>query len=503
MIEVNDLVKVNGSPNNDGLQNIDKDNGLESKDEVNIKEHFIPGLPEIIEHNTVLSKLLGEIKPINFQAEADIPDGGEIKRNHYVIISVGKILQTAESKGWFLSYTNGSVYCYNGAYWKEVNVGTFKTFIGDAAEKLGVPKFTVNYHATQLDLLKQFQAKAFFEKPQSNGKDIVINLLNGSFEVTPHSIKLKPFDRKDFLTYQLDFNYDPKASCPFFYRYLNRSLPDKESQKVLAEFIGSVFIKNSSLKLEKVLILWGGGANGKSLFSEIIMALLGRQNVSSYTLQSLTNENGYHRANIADKLLNYCSELTSEMNEGLFKQLASGEPVEARLPYKEPVIITDYAKLVFNANELLAFKEYSEAVFRRLLLIGFNVTIPEDERDPALANKIISTELPGVFNWVLEGLSRLLEHKRFSTSKSSSELLEEYKKESDTVALYITDRNYTHAIDEEISLKVLFNDYCSFCKECLYKPIPMKKFSARLRKYNYTLEKKRLGTLVYIKKNLN
>lgn len=500
MIEVKDEVKVNMGFGDVGLKNINKDNCLETKDEVNEKEHFIQGVPEIIEHKMVLSNLLREMKTINFQAEADIPDGGEIKKNHYVIISVDKILQTAESKGWFLGYTNGSVYSYNGAYWKEVNVGTLKTFIAEAAERLGVPKFTVNYHATQVDLLKQFQAKAFFEKPMSNGKSIVINLLNGSFEVTPHSIRLKPFDRNDFLTYQLDFNYDPKASCPLFYKYLNKSLPDKESQKVLAEFIGSVFIKNSSLKLEKVLILWGGGANGKSLFSEIIMALLGRQNVSSYTLQSLTNENGYHRSNIADKLLNYCSEITSDMNEGLFKQLASGEPVEARLPYKEPIIITDYAKLVFNANELPAFKEFSEAVFRRLLLIGFNVTIPEDERDPALANKIISTELPGVFNWVLEGLARLLEHKKFSASKSSSELLEDYRKESDTVALFITDRNYTHAIDEEISLKVLFNDYCSFCKECIYKPLPLRKFSARMRRYNYTMEKKRLGTVVNIKK---
>lgn len=500
MIEVKDLVKVKEKSNNAGQDKIHNDNGLETKGEVFTKEHFSPSKPEIIEHKMVLSNLLREMKTINFKAEANIPDGGEIKKNHYVIISVDKILQTAELKGWFLSYTNGSVYCYNGAFWKEVNVGTLKTFIGDAAERLGVPKFTVNYHATQLDLLKQFQAKAFFEKPQSNGNGIVINLLNGSFEVTPHSIKLKPFDRNDFLTYQLDFNYDPTASCPLFYRYLNRSLPDKESQNVLAEFIGSVFIKNTTLKLEKVLILWGGGANGKSLFSEIIMALLGRQNVSSYTLQSLTNETGYHRANIGDKLLNYCSELTSDMNEGLFKQLASGEPVEARLPYKEPIIITDYAKLVFNANELPSFKEFSEAVFRRLLLIGFNVTIPEEERDPALANKIISTELPGVFNWVLEGLNRLLQHRKFSTSKSSRELLEEYRRESDTVGLFITDRNYTNAIDEEISLKVLFNDYCSFCKECLYKPLPLRKFSARMRQYKYTMEKKRLGMVVNIKK---
>ena len=154
------------------------------------------------------------------------------------------------------------------------------------------------------------------------------------------------------------------------------------------------------------MLLYGTGANGKSVFFEVVNALLGSNNVSSYSLQSLTNENGYYRAMIANKLVNYASEINGKLETAIFKQLVSGEPVEARLPYGEPMTITNYAKLIFNCNELPKDVEQSNAYFRRFLIIPFDTTIPEQQQDKELSKKIISSELSGVFNWVLQGLNR-------------------------------------------------------------------------------------------------
>jgi len=118
----------------------------------------------------------------------------------------------------------------------------------------------------------------------------------------------------------------------------------------LAEFVGYVFAPN--LKLEKSLFLYGSGANGKSVFFDIISALLGTQNVSNYSIDTLCEPNGYYRAMIANKLLNYSSEIGKRFEVDKFKQLSSGEPVEARLPYGEPFQIRNYARMVFNANQL-------------------------------------------------------------------------------------------------------------------------------------------------------
>lgn len=232
--------------------------------------------------------------------------------------------------------------------------------------------------------------------PQKNA--VLINLKNGTFEITPNGIKLNPFDRADFMTYQLAFEYNPDATAPLFESYLDKVLPDKNLQYILAEYLGYVFIHPSVLKLEKTLLLYGTGANGKSVFYEIVRSLLGEQNTSEYSLQNLTNETGYSRAMIANKLVNYASEINGKLEASIFKQLVSGEPVEARLPYGRPFIITHYAKLIFNCNELPKDVEQTEAYFRRFQIIPFEVTIPEAEQDKQLAQKIIVNELSGVFN---------------------------------------------------------------------------------------------------------
>jgi putative DNA primase/helicase len=63
----------------------------------------------------------------------------------------------------------------------------------------------------------------------------------------------------------LPFEFDETATCPMFQKYLDEVLPEKELQHIVAEFFGYVFTKG--LKMEKALLLYGSGANGKSLFS--------------------------------------------------------------------------------------------------------------------------------------------------------------------------------------------------------------------------------------------
>ena len=128
-------------------------------------------------------------------------------------------------------------------------------------------------------------------------------------------------------------------------------------------------------------MLYGGGANGKSVFFEIVTALLGKDNVSNYSLSSLTNVNSYTRAKIEGYLLNYATEINGKLDADIFKQLVSGEAVDARLPYGQPFIMYDYAKLVFNCNQLPKDVEHTDAFYRRFLIIEFDVTIPYHEQD--------------------------------------------------------------------------------------------------------------------------
>lgn len=76
--------------------------------------------------------------------------------------------------------------------------------------------------------------------------------------------------------------------------------------------------------------------------------------------------------------------------------------VEINQLNSDPFLLTDYAKLIFNNNELPKDVEQNDAYYRRLLIVPFVVTIPVEERDSTLPNRIIESELAGVFNikWV-------------------------------------------------------------------------------------------------------
>lgn len=471
---------------------------------------------ETISHNEILQKLIEQFEPIDFQALAN-PEVEKLKNDlktvdpnseqateirkkldkckvtikQYRILSIDNVNKVAEENRWGLCKKHEYIYLYNGTFWSEVEKESFQKFLGEAAEQMGIRWDYAQDYIFREQLFKQFLAVADLPAPKNDKETVLINLLNGTFEINSLERKLRPFNPADFITYQLPFIYDPQAEAPLFKVYLDRVLPDKESQRVLAEYLGSVFIKNGGniIKEEKALILYGSGANGKSVFFEIINALLGKENIGCYSLQSLTEGNGYHRAKLANMLVNYASEINGKLETSIFKQLVSGEPVEARLPYGQPFLLRQYAKLIFNCNTLPKDVEHSHAYFRRFLIIPFDVTIPEEEQDKRLHTKIIENELSGVFNWVLEGLTRLLKQERFSDCEAASRALEQYKTESNSLKMFLEDNGYQKSLDDFIRFSELFTEYKNYCFEDVMHPFKKKNFSKQLQSMGIRMDR--------------
>ena len=461
------------------------------------KSRSVPGNSTII-HSEMLNTLLEKIPQVDFKKIANLEEEEKLKNSEIHVIVIEKILEAAKINQWGLCRNYDFIYVYNGEYWNHINEDELKTFLGQAAEKMGIENLKARHHNFKGELFKQFLSSAYLPKPNQPKDSVFINLKNGTLEITPIGTSLKLFNANDFMTYQLSFGYDPDAQAPLFHQYLDRVLPDKKLQKILAEYLGYIFVKTSTLKLEKTLLLYGSGANGKSVCYEIVRQLLGAQNTSEYSLQSLTNGNGYYRAMLANKLLNYASEINGKLEAAIFKQLVSGETVEARLPYGNPHSISDYAKLMFNCNELPSDVEHTDAYFRRFLIIPFNVTIPENEQDKQLANKIVSTELSGVLNWVLEGLKRLLETERFTESDVVNKIRSQYEKESDSVALFLDEEGYQSSDEHWIELQNLFKRYRPYCADYCYRSVSYKNFKKRLERAKIIIEKKNCGLVAFV-----
>lgn len=455
---------------------------------------------EPVPHNQIIERLLSNIQPVDFRALADLDEDEKIQNYHLQIITTEQLLKIAKLNDWGLCQNNEKVFIFNGAYWQAVDEKTFADFLGKAAEKMGVERFKARHYLFRENLLKQFFATAHLPKPESDHQKVLINLKNGTFEINGIETRLRAFDRADFITYILPFSYQPEASAPLFSKYLREVLPDESSRRVLAEYLASVFISNETLKLEKILMLYGNGANGKSVFYEIISAMLGVDNTSAYSLQSLTDRTGYYRAMIENRLLNYCSEISGTLQTEIFKQLASGEPIEARLPYGNPFTVRNYAKLMFNVNSLPKDVEISNAYFRRFLIVPFPVTIAEPDQDKTLSLKIIAAELPGVFNWVLAGLQRLLHQKNFTPCRAADDMLATFKLESDSAQLWIIENNYQISPDHYSLIKEIYSDYRNFCSEDGLIPLKKTNFIKRLRANGIAVEKKNVGNVAFIEK---
>ena len=456
-----------------------------------------------IKHTEIFNLLLNNIDKVDFREEAGADvDKDKLKYNDYLVTCSEKVLEVAEECGLGIYDIANHAYLYNGEYWKRTNNNKIYSFLIDAANKMGVSKNTAK-HITFIEQLKGqllFLAKTHFAENDNNDK-ILINLLNGTFEIDGYDTRLRKPEKEDLLTYQLPFKYDENAECPIFDEYLNTVLPDKDNQKVLMEYLGYLFVKNDTLKLEKALILYGTGANGKSVLFEILNALLGgSNNVSHYSLQNLTNENGYYRAMLGNKLVNYASEINGKMDVSIFKQLVSGEPVDARLPYGDPFTIYNYGKMIFNCNQLPTSVEQTNAFFRRFLIIPFEVTIPEEQQDKQLAKKIIKSELSGVLNRVLEGLKRILDQKSFTNSEAVDASINNYKKESDNVALFIEEKGYESS-EEFVLASTLFEEYKSFCFQSGYNSIGKHSFNQRLKNSGFNIKRINVGIIAYVKKN--
>jgi putative DNA primase/helicase len=454
--------------------------------------------PEPIAHKEVLSELLSMVNEVDFRELAGADEDEKVKASHLQVLVIEELLRLARAQSWGMCKHNSFLYIYNGAFWHLLEKDELISFLGQAAEKMGVPRLNARYYLFRDSIYRQFLATAYLPKPEPQPGVVLINLKNGTFEITSTGTRLRQFNRNDFLTYQLPFEHNPQARAPIFEAYLNRVLPDPGLQKILAEFMGYVFIHPSTLKLEKTLLPYGTGANGKSVLFDVVNALLGSQNVSSYSLSSLTNDSGYFRAMLQNKLLNYASEISGNLETAIFKQLVSGEPVEARLPYQDPFTLTNYAKLIFNCNELPRDVEHTKAYYRRFLIIPFDVVIPEDEQDVQLAQKIIANELPGVFNWVLAGLKRLLQQKKFTESDQVRAALSKYELQSDSVRLYLDENEYkAHPTKYEL-IKDIYPDYRKFCTEDGFRPVNKINFRKRLEACGIITERIESGNVAYL-----
>jgi putative DNA primase/helicase len=426
---------------------------------------------------SAITALLANIEPIDLKQACISLGWLESNENHYPkqkhikVAIVDTLIKIAKKYNWHIIHDAGFFYIFNNAYWVPLLDSEVKQLLKNASIRMGYLEIECRDVSFVDKLFQQAVQDGFFIE-RNYKKQSIINLKNGSLVLDENGATLKPFDYRDFLTHQLDFNHDPTAINHQFKQYLDDVLPDTNTQKTLQQVAGYLFIKG--LKLELTFFLFGTGANGKSVFFEVINGVIGSENISNYSLESLTDDKGYHRAMIKDKIVNYGTDIRlTKIDAGMFKTLASGEPIEARLPYRDPFMMTDYAKLIFNVNKMdSANIEHTHGFFRRFLIIPFNEKIPDHLQDKDLHKKIL-TDRAGILNWIIEGAEDVVKNRKIFISDKCEEFKKQFMQETDSVAMFEEQFIKEHLRGSFYVGKVVavYNDYKSYCADVGFKGV--------------------------------
>jgi putative DNA primase/helicase len=318
-----------------------------------------------------------------------------------------------------------------------------------------------------------------------------INLQNGTLFFDKEGRRFETHSSQRLIRYCLGFDYDPEAKAPLWQEHLNRSLPNPAVQDYLAECLALPFYPG---KIEKAPILYGRRDTGKSTTLDVYKALIGSVNCSAATLAALTritDTGDYHRSQLDGKLVNIASDISTKIgDEGLAKMLISRETLTVRRMRNQPFEMSNYARLIFAMNEMPPKLFEDVALTKRVAIIMFDQRMKEADIQHGFAEQIIATELPGVLNWILDGLDRLRNKGRLDPPTGYLAEMDRLRVEVDSLSAWLDERRYEPGDSRKIAVKSAYQDFTKFCKEDGFKEIPQKNtFTQRLRDLGYTVVK--------------
>ncbi|WP_367357377.1 phage/plasmid primase, P4 family, partial [Mesotoga sp.] len=270
-----------------------------------------------------------------------------------------------------------------------------------------------------------------------------IPLKNGSLAVSAtNPPKLEQHSPEHGNKYVLPFDYDQNAKCPVFDAFLKSLDLGKGNEDLIQEIFGYFFLPMKALNLQKCVFFYGPGANGKSTMANLLFYMLGGiKNCSTLRVDQL---NGFELARVLDKPANIGSEVTSGKNyidTQVLKSIVSGDALTINRKYKDPIDYVPQCKFLFTVNALPNVSDSSHGFARRLIIIEFNRIIPVEFQDEQLLDKLIK-EASGVFNWLLEGIERLLTNNVFTNTAQSDQVVARNYSESNPVYLWAESHTY-------------------------------------------------------------
>lgn len=269
----------------------------------------------------------------------------------------------------------------------------------------------------------------------------LFNVTNGTVDL--RTGKLATHRRDDLITKLAAVTFDPDADAPTWRAFLERVVPSPAVREFLQRWVG--YCLTGSVREQALVFLYGHGANGKSTFINSLLQLVGdyaKQGAPELLMAKVGMMSAGDASAEAD-LFGARLVMTTEVqagrafDEGVIKRLTGGDRIKCKLMRQDWWEFNPTHKFMIAGNHKPNVKGTDHAIWRRLLLVPFTVTIAPGEKDPDLPAKL-AAELSGILNWALEGC-RAWQESGLAIPDEVRAATREYREGEDLMGSFIAD----------------------------------------------------------------
>jgi putative DNA primase/helicase len=292
---------------------------------------------------------------------------------------------------------------------------------------------------------------------------MVFNVLNGTLDLRTGD--LRPHDPKQLITKLSPVAYEPGSKAPRWQAFLHRVFAgDAETIAFFQRAVGYSLTGDTSEQV--FFVAHGSGQNGKSVAFGAIERVLADYafdaDFSTFVPRRITGPRNDIAAMVGARFVAAIeSEAGERLDESVVKRLTGGDAITARFLYKEFFTFKPQAKIWLVSNYKPTIRGTDFAMWRRVRLIPFAVTIPEAERDPNLL-KALEAELPGILGWMVEG-ALAWQREKLGMAPAVRDATEGFRAEADTIARFLRER-CVKAPEAEVGSVELYTGFGAWCQ---------------------------------------
>ena len=274
-----------------------------------------------------------------------------------------------------------------------------------------------------------------------------------------------PPDPADHLSKVTRAGFDPDARSDVLEEFLARVQPDADMRAFLARQLGSALL---GLVREHVLFIWHGtGANGKGTLRDAVLHALGDYAIEVPADLLLVTRNANlapERMRLRGARVAFCSEIGegAKLDEPTMKKLTGGDPVNAKMLYRNPIQFDPSHTLFMLTNHLPQVRGDDPATWRRILAVPFGTVIPENERDGELPEKLKAIP-DAILAWIWQGW---LDYRKQGLNPPESVLAatRKYQLDSDILARFLADEDAVVTGHGSVGSAALYKAFTQWCK---------------------------------------